>query len=350
MEMEVMIPSPAGDFNFDSACTSPYISAPSSPQSFGNFFFSAPTSPTRSSFFFRDSAAASGGDLPSTIPFKWEEKPGIPKTKRDDNEENDNDFEFEFSGPLERASVSAADELFYGGKIKPLKPPPRLQFPDHDFAQSPKSPINKKALTLRESLSPRHKKKDFDPFQAAMERACQENASQERGRERTYSTSSHRKKGTRSVSPFKVFDAFFESESNDQNSSGSSKTKSSSSSSFYKKWRLKDLLLFRSASEGRPTSKESLKKYSQLKRSVEEQEEVKNSSFRSTDSSGGGSVSRRRGAAVSAHERHYTAKRAVAEEMRRKTVLPYRHGFLGCLGFNPAVHEISRGLGHLTRG
>ncbi|XP_052177619.1 uncharacterized protein LOC127791650 [Diospyros lotus] len=142
---------------------------------FDNFFFNAPT---RSSFF-PDSATTFDGDLPSTIPFKWENKPEILKTKRDNNEENDNDFEFEFSGSLERASVFTANELFDGSKIKPLKLPPQLQFPNHDFAYSPKSSINKKAL--RESLSPRHKKKDFNPFQAAMERAFQENASQERG-------------------------------------------------------------------------------------------------------------------------------------------------------------------------
>ncbi|GER55430.1 hypothetical protein STAS_33091 [Striga asiatica] len=36
---------------------------------------------------------------------------------------------------------------------------------------------------------------------------------------------------------------------------------------------------------------------------------------------------------LSAHEAHYAAKRAQAEEMRKKTYLPYRQGLLGCLGF-----------------
>ncbi|KAL6175183.1 hypothetical protein ACLB2K_051825 [Fragaria x ananassa] len=70
-------------------------------------------------------------------------------------------------------------------------------------------------------------------------------------------------------------------------------------------------------------------------------EDVKNSSFRSTDSVG--SVSSRRRGPVSPHELHYTVNRAVTEEMRRKTVLPYKHGLLGCLGFNHGLHEISRG-------
>lgn len=116
-----MIPSAAGDFNFDNACTSPNISTLSSPQSFDNFFFSAPTSPTRSSFFFHNSTVTSSGDLPSTILFKWEEKPRIPKIKRDDNEKNDNNLKFEFSRPLERALVSTIEELFNDSKIKAPK-------------------------------------------------------------------------------------------------------------------------------------------------------------------------------------------------------------------------------------
>ncbi|KAL7263797.1 hypothetical protein ACSBR1_001868 [Camellia fascicularis] len=379
MELEVMIPSPAVDFNFDSSCTTPYISAPSSPQRIGNFFFSAPTSPTRSSSFFLDfnslsADSSSSASLPLTIPFNWEQSPGIPKSKLPNNQ--DTDFEFDFSGHLQRTSLSA-DELFDGGKIKPLKPPPRLQFTDHDSPRSPRSPTK----IFKEALSPRHKKRDFDPFAAAMEQTRRESnhnqqqqqkrneEKQERGRERMLNSSaskSRRQKGTRSLSPFRVCD-LFESESNQRqqqqqqqssissSSSTSTKTNSNSNSnsfSFstsawrgYKKWRLKDFLLFRSASEGRASSKDPLNKYSLINKSATE--EVKNSSFRSTETGG---ASRRRGPAVSAHELHYTANRAVAEEMRKKTILPYKHGLLGCLGFNPTVNSISKGLGSLTRG
>ncbi|CDY36649.1 BnaA07g04080D [Brassica napus] len=51
---------------------------------------------------------------------------------------------------------------------------------------------------------------------------------------------------------------------------------------------------------------------------------------------------------------HYTENRAVSEELKRKTFLPYKQGWLAganverCLGFNPAVHEISR-VGSLSR-
>ncbi|XP_057492914.1 uncharacterized protein LOC130778438 [Actinidia eriantha] len=314
METDVMRPSPATDFNFDSACTSPYVSSPSSPQHFNNFFFSAPSSPTRG-----------GGATPSSA------ITGTPKPDADDFEFEDDGFEFEFSGQLDRTSVSAADELFDGGKIKPLIPPPRLQVTDDRPNPPPKSPIRTKIL------SPRRNRENLDPFEQRNDQKLE----RERGRERLYdsSASSRRQKGTRSLSPFRVCDIFFPSESSKQ------KSNSSNWYSTYKKWRLKDLFLFRSASEG--TGKDQLKKYALLKKGVED---VRTESFRSTESGGGSVNFRRRAAAVSAHEMHYTAKRAVAEEMRRKTVLPYKHGLLGCLGFTPALHDLSRGLGSLTRG
>ncbi|KAI8554438.1 hypothetical protein RHMOL_Rhmol05G0098800 [Rhododendron molle] len=344
--MEVMIPSSPPAFNFDSTSTTPFLTPPSSPPHFSSFF-SAPTSPS-SSFHRLDAFSAAAT---STIPFSWEETP--------------------------------ADELFDGGVIKPLKPPPRLQFSENnalsDSPKSPRSPI--KANFFREALSPRHhnKKKDFDPFEAAIEHTRRESygtqqknsesdtteggerQGNERGRERAYDSSgkgSRRAKGTRSLSPFRVCDIFTENYQEMSSGSGSSSSSKNCSSAgwrgYYKKWKLKDLLLFRSASEGRAAAagKDPLKKYSLLKQGGGgATEDVKNSSFRSTESAG--SVSRRRGSSggpVSAHELHYTTNRAVSEEMRRKTFLPYNHGLLGCLGFNPAVHDISRGIGSVTRG
>ncbi|KAH0727467.1 hypothetical protein KY285_003163 [Solanum tuberosum] len=127
METEVMMQSPAPvDFNIDSGCTTPYMSAPSSPPRAATLFYSAPASPTRISPLYDE--------------FNWEE---IPKEK--DNP--DEDFAFDFSGQLERISLSAADELFDCGKIKPLKPPPRFQY-EGKHVDSPKSP--KKSFTETE--------------------------------------------------------------------------------------------------------------------------------------------------------------------------------------------------------
>jgi hypothetical protein len=67
----------------------------------------------------------------SFVPFNWEEKPGIPKSRPTSNGENNNDsddgdgdgdgvgedFEFNFSGQLEQTSLSA-DELFDGDGVE----------------------------------------------------------------------------------------------------------------------------------------------------------------------------------------------------------------------------------------
>ncbi|KAL3515253.1 hypothetical protein ACH5RR_022155 [Cinchona calisaya] len=384
MEMEVMMmpTSPPVDFNFDnSTSTSPYISAPSSPQRFGTFFFSAPTSPTRSSNFYAEFNTSQESSL-SAVPFNWEEKPGIPKSQESllminrDINDNDKDFAFDFSGQLEICSLSA-DELFDAGKIKPLKPPPRLLVQSVATAThhslSPKSPPLSPKKKIKQAFSPRHKKNDFDPFAAALEQTRKESISSvrknydddqvqvQRGRERTQKSSSIRQKGTRSLSPFRVSDLLLDHhhENNQENAKNMSSAAAAFSSSFswfwYRKWKLKDLLLFRSASEGRATNKDQFKKYSILKKSTDHQEDVKNSSFRSTDSVGSSSVSsskrRSSGQQVSAHELHYTANRAVSEELKKKTFLPYKQGLLGCLGFNPGipVHEISKGLGSMSR-
>lgn len=311
MEIEVMMPSPAVDFNVDSGCTTPYMSAPSSPPRVATLFYSAPASPTRISSLY---------DEINFDPIQ------------------DDDFAFDFSGQLERISFSAADELFDGGKIKPLKPPPRFQY-DGKHTDSPKSP---KKL-FKEAFSPRHKKKDFEKQSQTEDPQMVS----ERGRNQNLeNSSSSREKGTRSLSPFRVSDLLYDQESNQQNpkksasvSSSSSSSSSSSTSSvssmislWSKKWKLKDLFLFRSASEGRASSTEQLNKYELLKKS--HQEDVKNSSFRSTDS-----VRSRKKGPVSAHELHYTMNRAVSEEMKKKTYLPYKQGLLGCLGFNASMRD-----------
>ncbi|KAL3538894.1 hypothetical protein ACH5RR_002260 [Cinchona calisaya] len=370
MEMEVITPSAAApmDFNFDSTSTSPYITAPSSPQRFGTFFCSAPTSPTRATKFYAE------------VPFNWEEKPGIPKSQEslisNDYDHEDEDFAFDFSGQLETSSLSAADELFDGGKIKPLKlkPPPCFQADSLISPKSPRSSSPKKRL--KEALSPRHRKIDtsFDPFAAALEQTRRESTTvsdpttttefsnsnitstqeQQRGRERSKQTSSSsRQKGTRSLSPFRVSDLLLDDhENNNQENLSNKQNSSDSSSSFswfwYRKLKLKDLLLFRSASEGR---KDELKKHSELRKKNED-EDLKNSSFRSIDSVGSSlsSSKRRSSGQISAHELHYTANRAVSEELKKKTFLPYKQGLLGCLGFNPGfpIHEISK-IGSMTR-
>lgn len=365
--MEVAIPSLKNDFHFDSAATSPYVSAPSSPKRFGDPFdyyyhySSAPSSPSRLASIFSS----------SNIPFSWEDKPGTPRspvpagtTTNDDDYDDDDDFAFDFSGRLDNGApppdLITADELFEKGKIRPLKPPPRLYAPSLDSPRSPKP------------RSPRGKPKStsdgegFDPFTAAMVEATRE-----RGRERAAPssqspsiTSSRSRKGSRSLSPMRSgVTGFFQKSSNRESTADRSTVASEClKTTSGRKWRLRDLLLFRSASEGRATgnkSKDPLRKYTILSSSSPNAspssaslfspspvrrgggEDSISSSFRSTDSGG----STRRGN-VSAHEMHYMSNRAASEEMKKKTALPFNHrqGLFGCLRFNPAVHSIARGF------
>ncbi|KAJ6685925.1 hypothetical protein OIU79_015853 [Salix purpurea] len=52
---------------------------------------------------------------------------------------------------------------------------------------------------------------------------------------------------------------------------------------------------------------------------------------------------------VSAHELHYTANKAVSENLKKKTFLPYKQGFFGRLAFNPAAHALGNGFGTSSR-
>ncbi|CAI9758589.1 unnamed protein product [Fraxinus pennsylvanica] len=52
---------------------------------------------------------------------------------------------------------------------------------------------------------------------------------------------------------------------------------------------------------------------------------------------------------TSPHELHYTANRAQAEEMRKKTFLLYRQGLLGCLGFSSKGYGVMSGLARVLK-
>lgn len=309
------------DSEFPSNSTTPYVSAPSSPgrgngYPCGGFYFSAPTSPTRSAAILSEFAKSTR----AVVPFVWEEKPGIPKKNGggDDCEEfgckessigNSSGNDFEFSARFTVADgalnsegfLSTADELFCNGQIRPLRLPPRLQQPakappgidssdgnKRSFTwfnatsnpqsphspRSPRSPIKEGRRILKEAFAGFTKGNgsgdgdgsDFDPFMAAMNEARKE----ERGRERSASHS----RRTRSLSPLpmRIFhwdeearksdaEEFFSSELEKGMPDGREEVKSSSSvpekPKASKRWSLKDFL-FRSASEGRAQSKDRL--------------------------------------------------------------------------------------------
>ncbi|KZV41157.1 hypothetical protein F511_10291 [Dorcoceras hygrometricum] len=322
--MEVISPSDLTlPFKFD---TPSCLSASSSPHRIGaTFFYSAPSSPIRA-FGRHDFHHGDDNCSPSSaVPFYWEEKPGTPK---EDNFK-DADFEFDSSRDFGRCSVSA-DELFDGGKIRPLKPPPGFQYSQSKPLGSPKSPPSSTKLIFG-AFSPRHRVKDFDPFAAALEETRRSN----------FQESVNGDKGTKSLSPFRVSHLLSNQETtkNHHPAKASLSPASSFSSLWHKKWRIKDFLLFRSASESWKTDDNQMKKDSFLNK-THDQDESTESSFSSNASVESESSRRRSVPPISAHKFHYSVKRTVSEEMRkRRSLLPHRQGILGCLGFHRSVPQ-----------
>ncbi|XP_076949368.1 uncharacterized protein LOC143621989 [Bidens hawaiensis] len=228
---------------------------------------------------------------PATVPFAWEDKPGVPNPLYKFLEQ---DFEFDVSGEFSNDSVPAED-LFDGGVIK------RLETTTNVFKTGPD-----------ESFSRSRRTQSF---------------STHRGWQVPWEQQSLT---TNSVKPRLV--------------SSSSTLSASSSTKGSKRWSFKNLFLFRSASDGRAMDHDPLKKYSAIFFRKHDEEFMK-SSVRSVEphTHGSGSGSKRSG--VSAHELHYKVNRAVANDMKKKTFLPYKQGILGSSAFNPSAHALSNGFG-----
>uniref|UniRef100_A0ACD5YKB0 Uncharacterized protein n=1 Tax=Avena sativa TaxID=4498 RepID=A0ACD5YKB0_AVESA len=273
-----------------SACSTPFVSAPSSPardpsfHAAAGFCFSAPASPAR------------GAD--------------------DCGYEFDFDFSSQFPSPV-AAAMSSADELFHNGQIRPM----RLS----SFLLRSQAPP---------PLSDRPTGSRMPPLEAPV-------PLDERGRFRSRSV--HRR--SRSLSPFRAHwmsplaspppaKDSVQTAASASRSSSSSSTASSASSSTSRRcrrwWFLKNLVHQKKSDGSKRRPLASLPPApARLK---------KNASLASPKTDPAPAVGRR-GRGRSPHERLYEARRAEAEDMRRRTFLPYRQGLLGCLGFG------SRGFG-----
>ncbi|XP_074561853.1 uncharacterized protein LOC141818213 [Curcuma longa] len=262
---------------------------------------------------------------------------------------------FEFDGAIRGGTMTSADELFLDGQIRPLR------LSSHLLRQQRLAPL-------------------VDGDEEEGEMTEEEEDGRGRGM-RMRSRSLHRR--TRSMSPLRSPRFQWQEEKMEKqeeakrieiidkdsngpaaatppDSASSSRSSSTSSTSSggrsSKRWiLLKDFLLHRSKSEGsergekdrfwrsisfspsaksKPSSPSSASSPQASEASSPAAEHTKTrASKRLTN----GVATRRRptraAAAPSAHERHYTASRAQAEEMRRRTFLPYRQGLLSCLGF-----------------
>ncbi|KAK6911633.1 Protein of unknown function DUF1645, plant [Dillenia turbinata] len=358
---ETLIPPESNPFfqEIDSTCSTPYVSAPSSPsrcigsgESHNNigFFYSAPASPMH---FINTSSSAISSSSPPCI----------------DECAASSSFEFEFSARFE--SVVAAEELFLNGQIRPMKLSSHLQRP--------------------QVLAPLIDLSDEQEEEKESETVIV------RGRDLRLRDRSLRRR-TRSMSPLrntpilwldkeedeeeKKIEAkeFVKIRENDQNdrveptfsSSGSgSSSRSSSAGRSSKRWIFLKDLLYRSKSEGggrtntnttatakfwSPISSSSKDKKSIASYFHKEKPEAKvpqsskqpkQSAAKRNGNVAGKAVNgvgKRRIPSPSAHELHYTANRAQAEEMRKKTFLPYRQGLLGCLGFSSKSYGAMNGF------
>ncbi|TKY61558.1 hypothetical protein E2542_SST11409 [Spatholobus suberectus] len=301
-------PDPPLFDDIDSTCSTPYVSAPSSPGrgpiATGGFFYSAPASPMH----FTITAASTHSPSSSF-------------------EKNSSSCDFEFSarfgstgvgGP---GSMSSADELFLNGQIRPMKLSTHLERPQ----------VLAPVLDLEEEE----------------EEENEEVESRVRGRDLRLRDKSLRRR-TRSLSPLRNTPLEWTENEDVVNEEKTDKKEnvtpsvSGGSGRSSKRWVfLRDFL--RSKSEGRSNNKFwSTISFSPAKdKKAQNQgngpQKSKKVAGKPTNGVGG-----KRRVPASAHELHYKANRAQAEELRRKTFLPYRQGLLGCLGFS------SKGYGAMS--
>lgn len=339
----------------DSTCSTPYVSAPSSPGRGsgpvnGGFYYSAPASPMHfaltASYPAVDHNISNGSSSAAALGFE---------------------FGSGSSGNGSSTVMSSADELFLDGKIRPMKLSSHLEKPQ----------VLAPLLDLEE------------------EEEEEEIMSGTRGRDMRVVRDKSMRRRTRSLSPLRStslkwndIESTFESDNVNKSSascfdnnkgnnkkeildhtkttttaeaataeaaslSASTSRSSSAGRSTSKRWVFLKDFLYRSKSEGRSNNKFwSTISFSPINKDKKLPTTSSSSSSSSSNPSNNniknkpvnGIAGKRRGPAPSPHELHYTAKRAQAEELRKKTFLPYRQGLLGCLGFSSKGYGAMNGF------
>ncbi|KAJ4753653.1 stress response NST1-like protein (DUF1645) [Rhynchospora pubera] len=336
MELE----NPTNGDEIDSSCSTPYVSAPSSPGRpsnatasapfSGGYFFSAPASPMH--FIISTSGAASSAS-PSAGGLSG-------------------DIEFEFSSRY-LSSMISADELFCNGQIRPisnLDTPPLSPIPDDEQEISIRGrdiklrsgSVHRRARSMSPLRNNRYKWHNDDDEEEDIDQGEIKSRPNDLDLDQEQDQKERADATTPSVS------------------ASSSRSSSSSSSRSSKRWIFLKDLLYRSKSEGRerergpirerfwthmPFSREREKEKEKEKEKPKQgNNELPNNTNANTPvmrtNAGTPSVRKRQ----SAHERLYNMNRAHAEEMRRRTFLPYRQGLLGCLGFSSKSYGALNGF------
>lgn len=314
--------------DIDSSCSTPFVSAPSSPGHAppSGYFFSAPASPMH--------FILSGEKIKSAA---QDYEPVFLSS-------DSGSFEFEFSSRFSptgtgTGSMTSADELFFNGQIRPMKLSSHLQRPQGnvapflDLCGDESGIVRGRDLKARGAKYSHRKARSMSPLRSTAEYEWQGSSAAAGNRE---SEAKETENESSETTP----------------SCSASSSRSSSSGRNSKKWIFLKDLLHRSKSEGRANKERfwSAISFSPAKDKKKTTSSPALSPSSSRDEKKGKSETRkgvkvpttgkpangvwRRRVPLSAHELHYTAKRAQAEEMKKKTFLPYRQGLLGCLGFS----------------
>ncbi|CAL5054450.1 unnamed protein product [Urochloa decumbens] len=307
-------------------------------------FTSAPTSPARAAALYAefdtvggskvagDDAAAfhprvSYSTVASTVPFVWEERPGKPKPEfaAAATEEMD-EADFDSGVLLDKAAqaqqeLTTADELFDEGKIRPLKPPPRLLEGGGSVGSSPRSARSVMwSPRLRRSVVRPGGADDFDPFAAALAKAA--NAPSPLG-----------VAGSSVVEP-----ASSHENPADSDTTATCTAPTTTNNGRRKKWRLSDLLLFRRVLGKGPAagniSRDPMFKYAPVQQLGTPA--VKTAS--AGPAAAGGDVD------VSSGKHKKQSKKAAPEG---GMPMPHRQSMMGCVQLHPGLHRLAKGFhGH----
>ncbi|XP_022156495.1 uncharacterized protein LOC111023375 [Momordica charantia] len=350
----------------DSACSTPYVSAPSSPGRgpVSGFFYSAPASPMH----FAITSSSSALPLSSAS-----------------MENHSSSFEFDFSarfgsygGSSSTASMTSADELFLDGKIRPMKLSTHLELPlapllDVEVGDEEGAGIVEfvrgRDLRLRDKLQ-RRRTRSMSPLRNAPIEWTESESGDGINVECSV-TEKEILEGSEVIE--KVEEIASNSEASTPSISASS-SRSSSAGRNSKRWVFLKDFLYRSKSEGRSNNNfwsnisfaNVKEKKSAANQSFGKQKFINPLAGRSSEAKKAkGTVGAKKDGAgkpangvgkrrvpPSAHELHYTANRAHSEEMKKKTYLPYRQGLLGCLGFSSkgygAVNGFAKALSSVS--
>ncbi|XP_015570540.3 uncharacterized protein LOC8269804 [Ricinus communis] len=378
--------------DFDSTCSTPYVSAPSSPGRSSNngpinggFFYSCPASPmhfaittTAASYSVSAVSSPDHGHVPIGYEFEFSARLGS-------------------SGLAPTGSMSSADELFLNGQIRPMKLSTHLERPqvlaplldleneeeeedednndeveDNDLAIKNGARFVSRGRDLRlRDKSLRRRTRSMSPLRSTYHEFDNDDYdddvdSKNKNHQQIYGSTSSNNETCCEISCLEeAADGFKILEEATTPSVSASSSRSSSAGRNSKRWVFLKDFLYRSKSEGRSNNKfwsnisfspaKEKNKSMNTTTSVQaapSKDKVSNVSMESQKVKGNGhgsskkpmnGVGKRR-VPTSPHELHYKASKAQAEEMRKKTFLPYRQGLLGCLGFSSKGYGAMNGF------